>query len=68
MLDQNNFVLVLSFINHILSDDKINFYSEIFIADNTIPALLLVLKLFHLYLFNLWWFEMLFMFKPHFIS
>ena len=69
MLDQLNFALIISFLKDIISEDKINIYSKIFIVDNTIPELMLVLQLFHLYVFNLWWFEALFcVFKPHFIS
>ena len=69
MLDQYNFVLVIAFLNDIISDDKISVYSKIFIVDNTTPELMLVLKLFQLYVFNLWWFEtLLCVFKPHFIS
>ena len=69
MLDQLNFVLVISFLNDIIADDKINIYLKMFLADNTIPELSLVLRLFHLYVFNLWWFKkLLCVFKPHFIS
>ena len=69
MRDKLIFVLVVSFLNDIIFDGKINIYSKIFIVDNTIPELMLVLKLFHLYVFNLWWFEaLLCVFKPHFIS
>ena len=69
MLDQLNFVLVISLLNDIIPNDKINIYSKICIVDDTIPEPMLVLKLFHLYVFNLWWFEMfLCVFKPHFIS
>ena len=69
MLDQLNFVLVISFLNDIIPDDKINIYLKIFLADNTIPELSLVLKLFHLYVFNLRWFKkLLCVFKPHCIS
>ena len=68
-LDQYNLVLAIAFLNDIISDDKISVYSKIFIVDNTIPELMLVLKLFHLYVFDLWWFEaLLCVFKPHFIS
>ena len=59
MLDQLNFVWVKSFFNNIIHVDKINFYSKISIVDDTIPELTLLLKLFHLHLFYLWWFEML---------
>ena len=69
MLDQLNFVLVLSFLNDIIPDDKINIYSKIIIVDDTIPELMLVVKLFHLYVFNFWWSEtLLCVLKPHFIS
>ena len=69
MLDQLNFILVLSFLNDVISDDKINIYSKIIIVDDTIPALMLVLKLFHLYVFNFWLSEtLLCVLKPHFIS
>ena len=69
MLDHLNFVLVISCLNDIIPDDKINIYSKIFIVDNTIPELILVLKLFHFYVFNLWWFKkLLCVFKLHFIS
>ena len=69
MLDQLNFVLVLSFLNDIIPDDKINIYSKIIIVDDTIPELMLVVKLFHLYVFNFWRSEtLLCVLKPHFIS
>ena len=69
MRGQLNFVLVISLFNDIIPVDKINIYSKIFIVDDTIPELTLLLKLFHSYVFNLWWFEMLFcVFKPQFIS
>ena len=69
MLDQLNFVLVISFFNDIIHVDKINIYSKIFIVDDTIPEVTLLLKLFHLHLFYLWWFEMLLCgYKPYFIS
>ena len=69
MLDQLNFVLVILFLNDIIPDDKINIYSKTFLANNTIPELVLVFKLFHWYVFNLWWFKnLLCVFKPHFIS
>ena len=68
MLGQLNLVLVIYFLNDIIPD-KITTYSKIFIVDDTIPELMVVLKLLHLYVFNLWWFETLFcVFKPHFIS
>ena len=68
-LDQYKLVLAIAFLNDIISDDKISVYSKIFIVDNTIPEHMLVLKLFHLYVFNLWWFKtLLCVFKPHFIS
>ena len=68
-LDQYNLVLAIAFLNDIISDDKISVYSKIFIVDNTTPELMLVLKLFQLYVFNLWWFEtLLCVFKPHLIS
>ena len=51
MLDQLNFVLVISFFNDIIHVDKINIYSKIFIVDDTIPKLTLLLKLFHLHFF-----------------
>ena len=51
MLDQLNFVLVISFFNDIIHVDKINIYSKIFIVDDTIPELTLLLKLFHLHFF-----------------
>ena len=53
MLDQLNFVLVILFLNDIIPDDKINIYSKTFLANNTIPEVLLVFKLFHWYVFNL---------------
>ena len=69
MMDQLNFVLVISFFNDIIYVDKINIYSKIFIVDDTIPELTLLLKMFHLDLFYLWWFKMLlYVYKPHFIS
>ena len=69
MLGHLTFVLVKSFLNDIISDDKTNIDSKIFIVDNTIPELMLVLKLIHLDVLNLWWFKtLLCVFKPHFIS
>ena len=69
MLDQLNFVLAISSFNYIIPVDKINIYSKIFTVDDTTPELTLLLKLFHLYVFNFWWFEMLlFVFTPHFIG
>ena len=69
MLDQLNFVLIILFLNDIIPDDKINIYSKTFLANNTIPELVLVFKLFHWYVFNLWWFKnLLCVFKSHFIS
>ena len=69
MIDQLNFVLVISFFNDIIYVDKINIYSKIFIVDDTIPELTLLHKLFHLHLLFLWLFEMLLsVYKPHFIS
>ena len=59
MLNRLNFVLVISFFNDIIPVDKINIYSKIFVVDGTIFEITLLLKLFHLYVFNLWWFEML---------
>ena len=53
MLGQLNLVLVIYFLNDIITE-KINTYSKIFIVDDTIPELMLMLKLFHLYVFNLW--------------
>ena len=47
MLDQLNFVLVISFFNDIVHVHKINIYSKIFIVDDTMPELTLLLKLFH---------------------
>ena len=69
MLYLLNFDLVTSFLNDIIPDDKIYIYSKIFIVDNTIPELMLILKLFHMYMINLRWFKTsLCVFKPHFIS
>ena len=69
MLDQLNFVLAIPFFNDIIHVDKINTFSKIFIVDDTLPELTLLLKLFYLDLFYLWWFEMLLcLHKPHFIS
>ena len=59
MLEQLNFLLVISFFNDIIHVDNINIYSKIFIVDDTIPELTLLLKLFHAHFFYLWWFEML---------
>ena len=40
-----------------------------FIPDDTIPELMLLLKPFHYYVFDVWWLEMLLcVLKPHFIS
>ena len=69
MLDQLNFVLVIPFFNDIVHVDKISIYSKIFILDDTIPELTLLLKQFHLHLFYLRWFKMLLcVYKLHFIS
>ena len=43
MLDQLNSFLVISFFNDIIHVDEINIYSNIFIVDDTIPELTLLL-------------------------
>ena len=57
MLDQLNFVLEILFFNDIISVRKINIYQKVFIVDDTIPEITMLLKLSRLYVFNLWWFE-----------
>ena len=67
LLEQLKFALVI-FLNCIIPN-KINTYSKIFIVNDSVPELMLVFKLFHLYVFKLWCFETLIcVFKPHFIS